>query len=45
MENLEEFNLVEMKKTELQEIEGGFLGFAIFGIVLGYMIGDIIFDG
>ena len=43
MENLENLDLVELKKAGLQDVEGG-IGFLIFGAVLGYIIGDIIFS-
>ncbi len=45
MENLENLSLTELKKDELLEIEGGLLlGWFVFSAIVGWMIGDIIFD-
>ena len=43
MENLKDLNLVEIKKAELQEIDGGFLDWLILGIYVGLIIGREIF--
>lgn len=43
MKNIEKFGVVELKKQELSETNGGILGWLIAGFIVGLIVGGEIF--
>lgn len=43
MKDVNQYGVAELKKSELSETNGGFLGWLIAGFIVGLIVGDEIF--